>query len=71
MVTDEANPQDWYFLAADRLRAADIIFTAIGATPVVFAQHYPGSDLAELGADYGELRGETDTLLILIKQYAI
>lgn len=123
MATDETNPEDWYTLASERLRAADILFGTLGATPSTiellqesverylkewligkgwqlirthdlraliryatayderflqleafaesltdqfFAQHYPGSDLAELGADYVELRQDTDKLLTLI-----
>lgn len=32
MITDEANPDDWYMLAAERLRAADMIFAAAGSS---------------------------------------
>lgn len=32
MKTDESNPQDWLFLARERLRAADVLFQSLGAT---------------------------------------
>lgn len=32
MKTDEKNPQDWLFLARERLKAADALFLALGAT---------------------------------------
>ena len=32
MKTDENNPQDWLFLARERLRAADTLFQSLGAT---------------------------------------
>lgn len=124
MRTFEDNPQDWYMLAFERLKAADAVFDSFGnatfsvvellheaverflkgfliahgwklkrthnlvdlivdaqefdpqisslklmaesLTEQFFAQHYPGSDLAELGADYAMLRQETDRLLTLI-----
>ena len=52
-------------------QAFDLRFAALkpmaeSLTNQFFAQHYPGSDLAELGADYAELRRNTDRLLTLI-----
>ncbi len=32
MKTDEKNPQDWLFLARERLQAADALFLSLGAT---------------------------------------
>jgi HEPN domain-containing protein len=32
MKTDEANPQDWFLLASERLRAADVLFAQSGST---------------------------------------
>jgi len=32
MKTDEKNPDDWLFLARERLQAADALFQALGAT---------------------------------------
>lgn len=32
MKTDEKNPQDWLFLARERLQAADALFQSLGAT---------------------------------------
>jgi len=32
MKTDEANPQDWFMLASERLSAADVLFDQSGAT---------------------------------------
>jgi len=32
MKTDEKNPEDWMFLARERLQAADALFQALGAT---------------------------------------
>jgi len=32
MKTDEKNPQDWLFLARERLEAADAVFQSLGAT---------------------------------------
>jgi len=40
MKTREDNPQDWFMLAADRLRGADILYAAEGVTfPGVEALH--------------------------------
>ena len=33
-----------------------------------FLQHYPGSDLTDVGKNYAALRGQTDELLKLIQQ---
>lgn len=32
MKTDEKNPQDWLYLARERLQAADALFLSLGAT---------------------------------------
>ena len=32
MKTDEANPQDWFLLAAERLHAADVLYAESGST---------------------------------------
>ena len=32
MKTDEANPQDWFLLAAERLQAADVLYAQSGST---------------------------------------
>jgi HEPN domain-containing protein len=32
MKTDEANPQDWFLLASERLSAADVLFAQSGST---------------------------------------
>ncbi len=32
MKTDEANPQDWFLLAAERLRATDVLYAESGST---------------------------------------
>lgn len=32
MKTDEKNPQDWLFLARERLQAADALFQSLGIT---------------------------------------
>ena len=32
MKTDEANPQDWFLLAGERLSAADVLFAQSGST---------------------------------------
>jgi HEPN domain-containing protein len=32
MKTDEANPQDWFLLAAERLSAADVLYAQSGST---------------------------------------
>jgi HEPN domain-containing protein len=123
MKTREDNPADWFFLAADRLRGADVLRQAEGVTflgiealheaverylkgYLVFkgwelerihdlsrliecasnydqvfqqytlladtltqqfcAQHYPGGDLTEVGADYDKLRQQAGELIALI-----
>ena len=37
-------------------------------TEQFFLQHYPGSDLTDVGKNYAALRGQTDELLKLIQQ---
>ena len=32
MKTDEANPQDWFLLAGERLSAADVLYAESGST---------------------------------------
>jgi HEPN domain-containing protein len=124
MKTDEKNPEDWLFLARERLRAADALFQSLGATlsgvellqeaverflkaylisqgwelrkihnlstlldhailrdesfkifadlsenltAQFWAQHYPGDDLADVGADYPALRLQAETLITKIE----
>ena len=121
----DSEPGDWFYLAADRLRAADPNWQGEGLTPSgiellqesverflkgylvscgwklvkthdlqrlladaeaydarfaqfedlaenltqdFFAQHYPGSDLTEVGKNYPQLRQQTGDLLALIKE---
>lgn len=123
--TSESEPADWFCLADDRLRAADVLWKdagctfsgvellqesverhlkgclialgwnlvrthdltalvaeaakhddrfadfedlAIVLTADFFAQHYPGSDLTNVGADYPSCRKETGRLIHLIRQ---
>ena len=77
-ITSANDPDDWFLLARDKLAAADDVFAARGATYVgvellhnltqqFFAQHYLGSDLADVGANYTELRTRITDLIQLIE----
>lgn len=124
MKTDEGNAYDWFLLADERLRSADILAAqnepsysavellqeaverylkgyliyhgwklerihdlgplveaaatydtrfsafddlAASLTEQFWAQHYPGDDLSEVGADYQELRRQAGELITLIR----
>lgn len=123
--SSEADPADWFYLAGDRLRAADVLWSMEGTTPSglellqeaaerylmgyliargwklqkthdlvhllkeaivygpafmqfrtvsddltqeFFAQHYPGGDWTDLGADYDTHRRDVGLLIELIQR---
>ncbi len=59
MKTDEANPQDWFLLAAERLSAADVLYAQSGST-------YSGIEILQEAVGLSIIRAATYLLLVRI-----